>query len=381
MSCLKIALVAHGIHFLGGMERCFAELTHALCREHDVHLFTSDATDVPLDRVTLHPIPVVQQPLLLKFLQFYLISSRLLRREEFDIVHTIGGITARQNIVTAQYCQYAWGSAIKQEPAAAEGITAYHRMMWRLTGYFEKRAINSPDTHKVIANSHRTGKDLQKFYGTDPHKIEVIYNAVDPSRFTPKNQCHRASIRQRHGIREEAMLLLFVGEYRRKGLANVIRALGKLRAQHVHLLAVGQGDQNRYAALASQNGVCDQVTLAAPTSDIERVFGAVDTFVFPTLYEPFGMVITEAMASGLPVITSRAAGAAEWIEDGVNGLLLNNPSDTNELAACLGRLIFDDPLRHKLGANARESVSCHDWKRMAGQTLSLYSQLKSGADR
>jgi UDP-glucose:(heptosyl)LPS alpha-1,3-glucosyltransferase len=375
MSRLKIALVAHGIHFRGGMERCFAELTDALCLAHDIHLFTSEAADVPFENVTMHHIPVVRRPLLAKFAQFYVCSSHRLRREEFDIIHTIGGITARQNIVSAQYCQAAWGNAIRQTAGAAEGITAYHRWMWRFTGYFEKRAVNSQETLRVIANSRRTGEDLEKFYGTDTGKIEVVYNAVDPIRFSPANQAYRASIRQRYGICEKALLLLFVGEYRRKGLATVIRALGKLHSSQVHLLAVGQGDQEKYASLAAQNGIRSQVTFAAPVSDIERIFGAADVFVFPTLYEPFGMVITEAMASGLPVITSRTAGAAELIEEGVSGLLLDCPGDPDELATALNCVASDAALRREMGIKARQRVCHYDWKCAADQTQALYRQV------
>ena len=375
MSRLKIALVAHGIHFRGGMERCFAELAHALCLAHDIHLFTSEAADVPFEHITMHHIPVVRRPLLAKFVQFYIGSSRRLRREEFDIVHTIGGITARQNVVSAQYCQAAWGNAIRQTPGAAEGITAYHRWMWRFTGYFEKRAVNSRNTRRVIANSRRTGEDLERFYGTDPRKVEVIYNAVDPIRFSPANQACRASIRQRYGLPNEALLLLFVGEYRRKGLATVIRALSKLQNPRVHLLAVGSGDQEKYRVLAVQNGVCRQVTFAASASNIERIFGAADVFVFPTFYEPFGMVITEAMASGLPVITSRAAGAAELIEEGSGGLLLDNPGDVDALAVALDHVLSDAALRRELGAYARQSVCHYDWQSAADQTMAIYRQI------
>ena len=131
MSRLRVALVANHIHFRGGMERYCAELATALCTRHDVHLFTCKADDVPLDRVTVHHVRTAQKPFVALFAQFYRQTSRMIRMEDYDIVHTIGGITARQNIVTAQYCQYAWGDAIRREPGAREGINAYHQFMWR----------------------------------------------------------------------------------------------------------------------------------------------------------------------------------------------------------------------------------------------------------
>ena len=147
----------------------------------------------------------------------------------------------------------------------------------------------------------------------------MIYNGVDTDRFTPANARFRSEIRQRYQIPAAAVVALFVGEYRRKGLATIVEALGRLGDKRVHLLAVGKGDLLHYQALAASAGISAQATFAGPAQGIEQVFGAADFFVFPTYYEPFGMVITEAMASGLPVITSRSAGAAEMITEGENG--------------------------------------------------------------
>lgn len=354
------------------MERYCAELATALCGWHDVHLFTCEADDVPLDKVTVHHVRAVQKPFLALFAQFYRQTSRMICLEDYDIVHTIGGITARQNIVTAQYCQYAWGDAIRCEPGAREGINVYHQFMWRMNGYFEKKAVTSSLTLGVSANSERTGGDLAKFYGCDPAKIQVIYNGVDSDRFTPANARHRGDVRRRYGIPEAALVVLFVGEYRRKGLATVVRAVSDLQNSRVHLLAVGRGDAEHYRALAAQAGIAGRATFAGPTRDIEQVFGAADLFAFPTYYEPFGMVITEAMASGLPVITSRSAGASEMIEDGVSGLLLDRPGDSEELRRKILSLLTDEAGRRDMGRRARPAVSGYGWPQVAEDTLALY---------
>lgn len=376
MSRLRIALVANHVHFRGGMERYCAELATALCDDHDVHLFTCEADDVPLDKLTVHTVRTVQKPFLALFAQFYRQTSRMIRLEDYDIVHTIGGITARQNVVTAQYCQAAWGDALQREPGAGEGVTAYHRLMWRLAGYFEKKAFTSPDTRGISANSRQTGADLVTFYGADPAKIQVIYNGVDADRFTPGNARFRGEIRARYGIAEDALVVLFVGEYRRKGLATVLRALGRIIDEapdtRAHLLAVGRGDLEQYRKLAAQAGVSGRVTFAGPARDIERLFGAADVFAFPTYYEPFGMVITEAMASGLPVVTSRRAGASEMIEEGVSGVLLDQPGDADELARRLLPLLSDAALRRDMGARARTAATAQSWPQVADDTLRLY---------
>jgi len=372
MTRLRIALVANHIHFRGGMERYCAELVNALCDRHDLHLFSCEVDDVPRDKVTVHPVRTIKKPFAALFAQFYWQTSRMIRMQDYDIVHTIGGITAQQNIVTAQYCQYAWGDAIRREPGAKEGITAYHQFMWRMTGYFEKRAFTSPQTLGISANSHRTQADLIKFYGANSEKIQVIYNGIDASRFTPTNSRFRREIRQRYQIPETSVVVLFVGEYRRKGLATVIRALGELQDPRIHLLAVGKGNLEQYQTLAKQAGISQQVTFAGPARDIEQVFGAADMFVFPTYYEPFGMVITEAMASSLPVITSRSAGASEMISEGESGLLLDNPGDPHELSQKIKILLTDEANRKQIGKSARAAASIYNWSHVAEDTLQLY---------
>lgn len=374
MSRLKIALVANNIHFRGGMERYCAELATFLCKDHDVHLFASEIADVPLNQMTVHPVRTVRKPVLALFAQYYLKSSRQIRLRDYDIVHSIGGITAHQNFVTAQYCQHAWGDAIQREPGAAEGINPYHQFMWRLTGYFEKRAMTSPETLGISANSRRTQNDLEHYYGCNPAKIGVIYNAVDSERFHPANTRYRQEVRKRYGISEDALVVLFVGEYRRKGLASLIRALGKIADPRVHLLAVGKGDVAQYQALAAEAKITPRVTFAGPTGNIEHVFGAADLFAFPTYYEAFGMVITEAMASELPVITSRSAGAAEMIEAGKSGLLLERPGDADELSEKLAILAEDKALRLDMGREARLAVSAHRWADVGEETLRLYQK-------
>ena len=372
MTRLRIALVANHIHFRGGMERYCAELVNALCDRHDLHLFSCEVDDVPRDKVTVHPVRTIKKPFAALFAQFYWQTSRMIRMQDYDIVHTIGGITAQQNIVTAQYCQYAWGDAIRREPGAKEGITAYHQFMWRMTGYFEKRAFTSTQTLGISANSHRTQADLIKFYGANSEKIQVIYNGIDASRFTPTNSRFRREIRQRYQIPETSVVVLFVGEYRRKGLATVIRALGELQDPRIHLLAVGKGNLEQYQTLAKQAGISQQVTFAGPARDIEQVFGAADMFVFPTYYEPFGMVITEAMASSLPVITSRSAGASEMISEGESGLLLDNPGDPHELSQKIKILLADEANRNQIGKSARAAASIYNWSHVAEDTLQLY---------
>jgi len=114
------------------------------------------------------------------------------------------------------------------------------------------------------------------------------------------------------------------------------------------------------------------VTFVSHTRDIAAYYAASDLFVFPTLYEPFGLVIVEAMASGLPVITSRLAAAADYIDDGVSGILLETPHQPQELASKVELLLADSGLRDTIGRRGREVAERFSWDEVARRTLDAY---------
>jgi UDP-glucose:(heptosyl)LPS alpha-1,3-glucosyltransferase len=124
--------------------------------------------------------------------------------------------------------------------------------------------------------------------------------------------------------------------------------------------------------------VADRVIFHPHSRRVETFFAAADAFVFPTLYDSFGLVICEAMASGLPVVTSRAAGAAELITDGEDGLLTDQPWDADAIAAHLARLRDDPGLRERLSVAGRARIEPFTWDRTAEQTLAVYRRAMAG---
>jgi len=355
-----------------------AELSNALCDDHEVHLFAAEIDDVRRDKVTLHPVPVPMRPLAIKFLMFYQRSSAMIDFDNFDIVHSVGAITARQNVMTMPYCQYAWGDVIRRDRGKNHLTSPYHDFMWRYTGAFERRAVLSQNTCRIGAVSHRIGQELVEFYGCNPTKIKTIYNGIDPDRFHPRNATYRSEIRQRYGILDTNFVILFVGEYRRKGLISLLRAVAEFNCPNAKLLAIGQGKSDEYRLVARDLKIEQQVVFAPPTNDIEKVFGACDVFAFPTFYEPFGMVITEAMSSGLPTIIPKTAGAAELIEHGKNGMLIESAESTSEMAAHLRALKDNPEMRASVGALGRSSVQGYDWRFVAAETMKMYEDVLGG---
>ena len=140
-------------------------------------------------------------------------------------------------------------------------------------------------------------------------------------------------------------------------------------------MVIGRSHIAKYGEFALKFSVLDRVIFAGFVPEIKDYYAASDIFVFPTRYEPFGLVITEAMASGLPVITSEIAGAAEIMTDGRDAILLKDPTDSSEIAEAIRTLVDDDKLRASMGANARRTAEKYSWDEVARKTMEVYEEV------
>ena len=171
----------------------------------------------------------------------------------------------------------------------------------------------------------------------------------------------RASMRAQLGAGEDDIVVLMIAnEWHRKGLGVLLEAVAAVGDQRLRVDLVGVRSPADYEPVARRLGLDGRMRWHGPSQDIARFHAAADVFALPTVYEPFGLVIVEAMASGLPVVASRLAGASEAITPGVNGLLLDDPHDVAELAAALARLL-DPALRASVGEAAAASVDPYRW--------------------
>jgi UDP-glucose:(heptosyl)LPS alpha-1,3-glucosyltransferase len=170
------------------------------------------------------------------------------------------------------------------------------------------------------------------------------------------------------------------GDWERKGVRYIIEALPLLSKRNVKLIIIGRGDEEYYGRLAELEQVRDRMFFVSHSSRLWEYYAASDVFVFPTIYEPFGLVITEAMASGLPVVTTRLAGAADFITDGVDGFLLDKPGDINELAAKIELLLSNAEFRKTMGERARETAEKLSWDQVTQKTLGVYNTVLNRPD-
>jgi len=251
----------------------------------------------------------------------------------------------------------------------------------KIISYIEQR--NLKKCKRIIAMSELVKNEIIKWHGIGAEKIDVVYIGVDTNLFSPKNKRkYKKEIREQLGIEKDTIVLLFVGRaFYRKGLHYLIHALKFLKEKNYKLLILGkssQGDSiHKYLKQAHSFGVDKNVIYAGFSKEVYKYFSAADIFVFPTLYEPFGLVILEAMSSGLAVITSSTSycGAAELIENNKSGLLLQNPKNPEEIAEKINLLLENNYLRKKLSRNARKKAEKYTWKKTAKELLNVFEKV------
>jgi len=375
---MRVALVTLNYNKQGGIERCVAELAERLVREHEVHLFASSLKDVNDPRFIIHKVPVIKRPHTAKVASFFLLSGHLLKKNSFDIIHAESPTATKVNVIrTHSVHSVAMNLQIKNEKRLSK------KLKMRIATTFLNILIfpyqyDKGKFNKIIAISEGIKRELTDNYGVPAEKIIVTPHGVNLEQFHPRNRkLYRESTREKYNLDEKDTVLLLVGkEFFRKGLEYVIKALALPKREDVKLLVVGEDyDRPNYERLAKKLNLTRNVVFVGHSAEVEAFYAASDVFVFPTMYEPFGLVILEAMASGLPVIISRLAGASDLIEDGINGFLLSDPSDVIFLSKKIEELANDPLTREKMGAGARRIAEGNSWDRVYERIVKTYDEV------
>ncbi len=254
--------------------------------------------------------------------------------------------------------------------ATAMRLSPYHQVQMLV----ERQAFRNPGLKRTIAVSNFVRDDLIREFGLAPENTVTIYNGVDLERFRPASDpSARAALRQKFIVPASARVVAFVGNgFARKGLGFLIEAW-PLVAGGAFLLVVGADRHtDKFIRRANALNVGSRVVFTGPQPNVEAIFHAADAFAMPSLFEPFGNVVMEAMASGLPAMTSAFSGVAEVIPPSMRGFRVENPDDVGELALRLGAL-FDAPT--SLAADARATAERFTWARYAHELGALIESI------
>jgi UDP-glucose:(heptosyl)LPS alpha-1,3-glucosyltransferase len=233
------------------------------------------------------------------------------------------------------------------------------------------------DGRLVIALSRMVAADMQRFHGVPPDQMRIVYNGVDLQRFSPAyRDQYRNAVRARLGVADKLLLLIVAHNFELKGVPTLLRATARLAAEGraVHLAVAGGKRTARYERMARSLGAASAVTFLGGVSDPAPYYAAADVYVQPTFYDPCSLVVLEALASGLPVVTSRFNGAGELLTEGVQGSLLDDPADDAELVAKL-LPYFDSAERDRQGTAARRLAENHSLERNCRELIRVYSEI------
>ena len=258
----------------------------------------------------------------------------------------------------------------------ARGVPPWLTLMspWhRYTLAAEAAMFRHPNLRAVICNSRMVRDDIVQRFGTAAEKLNVIYNGVDLEHFHPRLRAeHRAAVRTSLGIDDTTPIILFVGSgFERKGMPTLLPALARMKRRDAVLLVVGRDRKQRdMQALAARLGVAERVRFLGGQKDVRPFYGAADCFALPTLYDPMPNAALEALACGLPVVTSTTCGAAELIQPNINGRIVA-ALDADALAHSLDAVLAGacDPFA------ISATVAHLGLDAMAGRLTELYQRL------
>jgi len=374
---LRLAFVhkAYGLH--GGTERVLESLTRQLSdRGHEIDVYAA-RVDPRFARSrfarfkglsTTGPTPVFRSLVLF-------LSSRLwVRRRRYDVVVHFGRTGPLDVYRCGGGCHRAWFDLLL---AAAEGwlarlwlrLSLQHRfLLWH-----ERRAIHAGGV--VVVPSDRARRDLVAAYGSAAERVRVLPNGVDLDRFNPKlRSLFFAEQRQQLHIRPEETLLVFVAsDFWRKGLDRLLVAMEYVaqEVQDLRLLVVGD-DRRRDAfdRMADAHGLAGKVSFAGNVDSPERIYAVSDLLVLPTRYDPFANVTLEALACGLPVVTTRTNGATDFLAEGEALAVVESTETPDELVEAMGRMLSSDgqtsrrEAARQLAESFSEVAAVDGWERL-----------------
>ncbi len=355
----------------GGIQTHVLELATALVdrgAEVEAYLVKGDyPEDLPFDVVQ---VPYIPLPRLTagQYVSFSLAAGKRLRGAGCDVVHG--------------HSMYGWGAALSRsrplvltchgtqlnELRATRATTRdpNHRATDYISFRMERYAARRADI--VVAVSEENRRDVAEQYGVEGARLRVVPNGVRPERFREAEP--------------EGPVVLSVGRlHERKGLDHLVRAMAEVRQRvpEARLLVAGRGEREpELRRLVGDLGLGDAVEFLGfvADEDLPDLYARAAVFAMPSLYEGFGIVMLEAMASSLPVVAFSTGAVPDVVVEGRTGLIANPAT----LGDCLARVLEDPAGAREMGRRGRERVlEGYTWSRVAERTLGVYEEAMEGA--
>jgi len=386
---MKIAFAMINCNRRDGSARAVNEVAERLASRHEVTMFARQVEDLDLNKIRWQKIPGPGWPEVADFWSYHRLANQMIEPGAFDIVHSIGPNTARANVVTIQNIQPAKVAVFRR--LGGEASISFARKMTRalylkVTSQAE-RSIYERMTHggrplAFLPVSGGVERELRAHYKVGSAMVRIVPNAADTTRFCPQSHVQREAWRSAVGLPLKQPLLIFCGgEWRRKGLDFLLKAMACMRHSEAMLFVAGDDPAARDFVVQSESlGIARRVVWGGFRSDVPLALASSDLFVFPSHYEAFSLATIEAAAAGLPVVATRINGTEDFIVPGETGEFVEH--DPTQIAAVLDALLDAPTQIRRMGDAARRLVeSRYTWDHVANQTGRAYEDFLAQGGR
>jgi UDP-glucose:(heptosyl)LPS alpha-1,3-glucosyltransferase len=399
---VRIAAISPFVDRQHGTERAVAELLDRLSTQHrdTIDLYAQKVSDLNCGpypaarandsgRIIWHPVSSFPAPHLIRFLS-WLLLNRWTRRRHQRANHTIPdvvfspGINALDADLILVHAVFHRIAELQQSRNIG-GLRGLHRKLYyALICSLERRVYGDPRV-TLAAVSRHTAAQLARYFGR--HDVTVVPNGVDAEHFSPAALATmRERYRQEWNCAPRDFVLLLIGnDWRNKGLKTLLEACALCAAQEddaaVRLLVVGQDEQAPFRLEAEKLGIAERVQFFAPVPDVRIFYAAADALVAPSLEDSFNLPVLEAMSCGLPVVVSPAAGVCDWLADGKDSMVLEDPENAGELAAAIRFLASNSSQREAIASNGLRTAAKLSWVTHANELRKLLVNIAARKSR
>ncbi len=363
---LTIGFVRRGYSASGGAEAYLKRLGRGVVDlGHEAQLFTTD--DWPQDEWTLGAITRLPSKSANTFADEVEQRRPLIR---CDVLMSLERIWRCDVYRAGDGVHRAWLDRRREFELPLErfvrGLNRKHRDLLRL----EKSLLRDRGATRVIANSQMVKDEIVDLYGYSPDKIDIVRNGVPLEKFRVDPELREKS-RADLKLKPDQIALLFAGSgWERKGLLFAVEGMALCKNRKMRLLVAGRGNQRYYKS--------KRVQFLGEVPDLVRIYAAADIFILPTIYDSFSNACLEALACGLPVITTGANGFSEIIEDGVHGSIVDLANHIIRLRDAV-RFWSDEARRVAARSTNAERASQFDISKNVAQTLQILVQAAASA--
>jgi UDP-glucose:(heptosyl)LPS alpha-1,3-glucosyltransferase len=400
-----LAVVSPFVDRRHGTERALSELLERLARNYrcEIHLYSERVEGLTLDdpaapprgndtgAIFWHRVPSLPGPHLLRFTGWMFLNGvvrwrhRFFRHLPFDLVLS-PGINCRSAdviLVHALFQRLGELSVLDgEEKAPRLGFwrDLHRRWYYRLLTALERRSYSNRNV-SLVAVSVRTADLLKQYFQRED--ALVVPNGVDTAEFSVSQRlARRDQARKGRNLQPSDCVLLLIGnDWRVKGLPAILAAMAAIPSSKFHLLIAGGDAAAAFRNTAERMAVNTRCHWEPPATDVMDLYAAADVYVSPTLEDSFALPVAEAMACGLPVITSAFAGVAAQIQNEEDGFVLGDPRDAQGLARLLERLAGDPEFSRRIGEAAARKARDWTWDRNAAAVYELLNRIIAATNR